>query len=115
MLARRWIDNRSALALLFFVLVLLLLFWPFVSCHAFLWNDFAEYTFPAEVFAARSVAQGITPWWNPYTLNGMPFIADPQVGFFYPPNQLMYQISRGTLTTTVLQNVVVLHYLVAMV
>ena len=95
--------------------ITVVVFWPFLAGHAFLWNDFAEYTYPNQVFAARSVAQGVMPWWNPFVLNGMPFIADPQTGFFYPINQLMYRLANGMLTATLLQSVVVLHYFVAMI
>ncbi len=34
------------------------------------------------------IAKGIFPWWNPYLFGGGPFIANPIVNIWYPPNWL---------------------------
>lgn len=34
------------------------------------------------------VGRGIFPWWNPYLFGGEPFIANPIVNIWYPPNWL---------------------------
>lgn len=31
---------------------------------------------------------GVLPWWNPYLFGGQPFVADPMVNIWYPPNWL---------------------------
>lgn len=91
----------------------------FLSGHLFggqfLWEDFVEFTFPNEVFAARSFAAGILPFWNPYTFNGMPFLADLQIGYFYPANLLMYLFSGGELSAWLAQFFVIIHYPIAMI
>ncbi len=98
-----------------FVLVTLIFFWGHITGKAFLWEDFTEFTYPNEVFAARSFAAGILPHWNPYTFNGMPFLADLQIGFFYPGNLLMYMLSGGSLGVGLGQMFVIVHYLIAMI
>ncbi|MBM4081205.1 MAG: hypothetical protein FJ278_15995, partial [Planctomycetes bacterium] len=37
-------------------------------------------------FAARHIADGVVPLWNPYIFCGMPFIASLYAALFYPPN-----------------------------
>lgn len=34
------------------------------------------------------IGKGIFPWWNPYLFGGEPFIANPVVNIWYPPNWL---------------------------
>ena len=34
----------------------------------------------------HALAQGRIPLWNPYQLNGIPFLAVPHSRIFYPPN-----------------------------
>ncbi|MEK7544032.1 MAG: YfhO family protein [Patescibacteria group bacterium] len=36
-------------------------------------------------FFNNFLAQGIWPWWNPYTFAGAPFMANPIVNIWYPP------------------------------
>src|SRR5512140_2502124 len=55
---------------------------------AFLWEDFLYFSYPVRNFAATSVAMGSLPLWNPYTFNGMPFLADIQTTVFYLPCML---------------------------
>lgn len=98
-----------------FTLVTLAFFSGHLFGGKFLWEDFAEFTYPNQVFAARSFAAGILPFWNPYTFNGMPFLADLQIGFFYPGNLLMYLVSGGELSSGLAQFFVVLHFPLAMV
>ncbi len=39
---------------------------------------------------------GIFPWWNPYIFGGQPFIADPVVNIWYPPNWLFVVLPLNT-------------------
>ncbi len=39
---------------------------------------------------------GIFPWWNPYLFGGQPFIADPIVNIWYPPNWLFVLLPINT-------------------
>lgn len=36
------------------------------------------------------VSHGVFPWWNPYLFGGEPFIANPVVNIWYPPNWLFF-------------------------
>lgn len=113
--ARQITELLPAVAIGLLVVVAVAFFWRHLTGGAFLWEDFTEFTYPNEVFAARNFGAGILPFWNPYTFNGMPFLADLQIGYFYPGNLLMYLFSGGELSPGLIQFFVVIHYLIAMI
>lgn len=51
-------------------------------------GDLLLYFYPLRDYAAQAVREGRLPLWNPHTFMGAPFLANPQVGFFYPFNVL---------------------------
>ncbi len=51
-------------------------------------GDFSSQYFPLQQFAARELAAGRLPAWNPYLNAGQPGLADIQSGTFYPFNLL---------------------------
>jgi len=51
-------------------------------------GDFTDQYYPLQLFAARELAAGRLPAWDPYINAGQPGIADIQTGFFYPLNLL---------------------------
>jgi hypothetical protein len=51
-------------------------------------GDFTSQYFPLQLFAARELAAGRLPAWDPYLNAGQPGLADIQSGFFYPFNLL---------------------------
>lgn len=51
-------------------------------------GDFTSQYYPLQLFAARELATGKLPAWDPYINAGQPGLADPQTGTFYPPNLL---------------------------
>lgn len=53
------------------------------------WDCLREY-WPDVVFAARAIADGEWPMWNPYSLGGYPFHGDPQAGLLSPLHWLLY-------------------------
>lgn len=105
----------ESVAVAAFVLVTLFFFWRHLTGSRFLWEDFVEQFYPNQVFAARHWAAGVLPFWNPYTFCGMPFLADPQVGFFYLPHSLLglVQMVLDRLPFEVVQALVFLHFPVA--
>ncbi len=107
-------EPSNAMVVVLFLLVVLIFFWGHISGHAFLWEDFTEAFYPYQSFAAKNFTAGVIPYWNPYTFNGMPFLADLQNGIFYPGNQIMYYLSGGDLSAWMAQFFIILHYLVAM-
>ncbi len=98
-----------------FVATTVVFFWRHIVGSRFLWEDFVEQFYPNQVFAARHWAHGVIPFWNPYTFCGMPFLADPQVGFFYLPHSLLGLIYGvlGELPFAAVQLLVIAHYVVA--
>jgi hypothetical protein len=57
-------------------------FWP-------LGEDAVAFFVPMREFTSQAIRQGMLPLWNPYTFCGMPFMANSQVAFWYPPNWLL--------------------------
>lgn len=47
---------------------------------------------PNHCFLGRSLAAGTIPGWNPFTMGGAPFLADPQSGWMYAPAMLLYAL-----------------------
>jgi hypothetical protein len=61
-----------------------------------LWDGIAQF-YPWRDFAARWIAEGVFPLWNPHQFCGTPFFANSQSALFYPLNALFYL--PGPLTT----------------
>jgi len=49
-------------------------------------GDIFTYFYPYWAEATRAIQAGRLPLWNPYLFMGAPFLANSQVGFFYPLN-----------------------------
>jgi hypothetical protein len=91
-----------------------LFFLPLLFGRAYLWEDFVYQWYPFRQFAASALAQGEIPLWNPYTFNGMPFLAEIQTEVFYLPMTLLTLFVRdGRLEVFWLQLVNILHYWLA--
>lgn len=84
---------------------------------SFFWEDFVEYVLPVQTYAANAASDGTIPFWNPYIFSGMPFLADLQVGFFYPFNRLLslFIDSNGHLSVWGLQFILIIHFFFAQV
>jgi hypothetical protein len=96
----------GALPLLFFREILL--------GKAFLWEDFLYLTYPVRIFAAVTLSMGQLPLWNPYTFNGMPFLADLTTAIFYIPTApLAFFVRQGTVSVFWIELLVILHYALA--
>lgn len=75
----------AALALL--LMLILAFFWRLLFSGLILGRgDTFLYFYPYWQAAAEALAQGRVPLWNPHIFMGAPFIANSQVGFFYPLN-----------------------------
>ena len=103
--------------IILFVITTVIFFWGQLGGNTFFWEDFAEYVYPTQTFAARESAGGVIPFWNPYIFSGMPFLADLQTGFFYPLNRLLnfFVDSNGHLSVWGLQFVTIIHFFIAQV
>lgn len=49
-------------------------------------NDVTDQIVASRSFLGQRAAAGEQPFWNPYGLSGMPWLANPQSALFYPPN-----------------------------
>jgi hypothetical protein len=74
---RRWLV-ALVLALLPFYLVPL-----FASAASIQW-DAVDVHYSLQKYFADRIHEGELPFWTPYVFSGFPFLADPQVGAFYP-------------------------------
>jgi hypothetical protein len=107
-------DLKSWHCWLILALLPLLFFRNILLGSSYFWEDFTLQTYPFTNFAATSLAGGSIPLWNPYTFNGMPFLADIQTTVFYlPMTALALVVKNGLLHFWWLELVVVLHYILA--
>ncbi|MCO5252357.1 MAG: YfhO family protein [Candidatus Kapabacteria bacterium] len=110
-------DQKTSIiiATVIFILTTSIFFGDQLFGDKYFWEDFLEYVYPTQNFAAVESSQGKIPFWNPYIFNGMPFVADLQVGFFYPLNRLMnfFIADDGHLSVGALQFLVIFHFFIA--
>lgn len=82
--------------------------------QAYFWEDFIYQNYPFRHFAATSLASGELPLWNPYTFNGMPFLADIQTTVLYIPCLLLTLfVTNGSLNYYWLELMIILHFVLA--
>ena len=102
--------------MIIFAITTIVFFWDTIIQNSFFWEDFVEYVYPVQTFAATEFAKGEIPFWNAFTFVGMPFFADLQVGFFYPFNRLLSLfVSNNTLPVVILELVIIIHFLIAQI
>jgi hypothetical protein len=62
-------------------------FWtPLTSPQTSILWDAADYYYVVQKYFSEEIHAGRMPFWTPYIWSGYPFIADPQVGAWYPLN-----------------------------
>jgi hypothetical protein len=65
----------------------LLCYWtPITSSETSILWDAADFFQPVQNYLAQELHAGRLPFWSPYPSSGFPFLADPQVGAWYPLN-----------------------------
>ena len=66
---------------------MLVLYWvPLTSEKAGIQWDAVDVHYSSQKYFADTLAAGEIPHWTPYIFSGFPFLADPQVGAWYPLN-----------------------------
>ena len=78
--------------------------------------DFRDYHLPLAAFMARNLASGELPLWDPYTYCGVPFYANIQTQFGYPPLWIALVISSlagGSRLVGILEWYLALHVFLA--
>ncbi len=115
----RFTSHVSQIAILFFLPFLFFwrLFAPNLADRMWLpAGDLTEQYFPLRVFAAREIAAGRLPLWNPHMFAGQPGLADPQMAALYPLNlltDLILALLNRPFTFAIFQLQIVLHYSLA--
>ena len=114
---RTFRDFPFIVALGIFVISTLIFFWDVLMGNSFFWEDIVRFVYPLQSFAAKSWASGEIPFWNPFTFAGMPFLADLQVGFFYPLNRLLglFLMPDGNISFSALQVLIIVHFLISQI
>ena len=109
--------NENKIPLIIALLTTVIFFNSQLFGDFYFWEDFTEYVFPTQTFAARESQGFDIPFWNPYVFNGMPFFADLQAGFLYPLNRLLnlFVASDGTLPVAAVQMIIILHFFISQI
>src|SRR5512143_2206687 len=106
----RSLNRKDALALLALLALALAFFWKLAFTNLIVARgDIFYYFYPYRDFAAQAVREGRVALWNPYLFMGAPFMANSQVGFFYPFNLLTSWLD----TTRAINWTIVLHVFIA--
>jgi hypothetical protein len=96
---------------LFFVAAVLLFYAaPLFEEHATVQWDAADYHYSVQKYFADHLRSGQLPHWSPYPYSGMPFLADIQVGAWYPLNWPFFLIG---ITPRAIEWEIALHCLLA--
>ena len=78
---------RDLLAVILLCTLVVAFFWKIALAGRVLASgDIFTYFYPYWAEATRAIRAARLPLWNPYLFMGVPFLANSQVGFFYPLN-----------------------------
>ncbi len=91
---------------------LLVHFTPLFSSQTSIQWDAADVHYSVQKYFAQELKQGRLAVWTPYLFSGFPFLADPQVGAFYPLNWPFFLIG---ITPAAIQAELALHTLIALI
>ncbi|MDY7077570.1 MAG: YfhO family protein [Chloroflexota bacterium] len=82
---------RDFMAVLLLWALVIVFFWRIALAGRVLADgDVFTYFYPYWAEATRAMQAGRLPLWNPYLFMGAPFLANSQVGVFYPLNRLLW-------------------------
>ncbi|MBS3784706.1 MAG: hypothetical protein KGY78_09725, partial [Anaerolineae bacterium] len=97
---------RDALAVLLLGFLVVVFTWQIgLAGRVLAGGDIFTYFYPYWAEATRAIRAGRVPLWNPFLFMGAPFLANSQVGFFYPlnwPLWLLFPPHRSVHLTVVL-------------
>lgn len=83
-------SNRTPIFLCLSILASYFFLFPlvFLGITTFFDGDFSVYSYPVAQFAKQSLLAGKIPLWDPYSMLGVPFLAQWTPMVFYPPTIL---------------------------
>lgn len=93
-------------------LVLIFYWTPLTSPHASIQWDAVDTHYSPQKYFSDQVRAGKLPFWTPYIFSGFPFLADPQVGAWYPLNWPFFLVG---ITPRAIQIELELHALLAVI
>ena len=94
------------------ILVVLVFYWiPLTDPNTSPRYDAIDVHYSSQKYFADHVRQGELPHWTPYIFSGFPFLADPQVGAWYPPN---WPFFAAGITPRVIEAELALHAAIAL-
>lgn len=80
-------DRWRVLGPLLLAAMTLFCYWtPMTSANTSILWDAADFFQPIQNYLSEELHAGRIPFWSPYPSSGFPFLADPQVGAWYPLN-----------------------------
>lgn len=94
----------------FLLAVLAFYFTPLFDTAASIQWDAVDVQYSPQRYLAEQLHAGKLPFWTPYVFSGMPLVADPQVGAWYPLNWPFFLIG---ITPRAIQGEIALHALLA--
>ncbi len=100
----KWLIAAAFVLALFY-------FTPLLSSNATIQWDAVDVHYPSQWYFAGQVRHGHLPQWAPYIFSGFPFLADPQVGAFYPLN---WPFFLAGITPGAIEAELALHSLIAL-
>lgn len=84
--------SLDAVALIGLVLSLFIFYFElFIARSASLAGDHWEQHYPWAFLLAKSLKEGVIPWWTSAIQAGFPIAAEGQIGVFYLPNLILYR------------------------
>jgi len=89
------LSERAIIAATLVILPLIYFYPAVIGKVIFTNGDGWSYNLAVRMLAARMIADGMLPLWNPYTFAGMPLLAASQPGALYPLNWLFALFSPG--------------------
>ena len=99
----RWLGVLALLTLIFF--------WnPLTNAETTPQWDAIDVHYSSQKYFADHILEGVLPFWTPYIFSGFPFLADPQVGAWYPLNWPFFLIG---ITAKTIEAEIALHTLLA--
>ncbi len=113
----RFVKNATHRPLMWIIILFLIL--PFLAFpeivfrgHTLYWTDLSWIHYPRHIFAAEEWLAGRIPLWDPYQHNGLPFLAETQVGTLYPLSSLFLSTLSPSLELSLF---ILLHFTLAAV
>jgi hypothetical protein len=80
------LNSNRAIIFAFAVAVLLFYWRPLFDAGASIQWDAVDVHYSSQKYFSDFLRSGKLPFWTPHIFSGMPFLADPQVGAWYPLN-----------------------------